>query len=108
MARVSLRFDGYGLKMGVKDGWYVLRARRADLSPGKKGRKAFAAYYNQEMLGYRDLAERYGVPMTFGARGETRESQYDLLWLKCARSFREELDMERMGAVLGNLSSHRT
>ena len=103
MARVPLCSNEYGLKMGVKNRRYVLRACRSDLSPGKKGRKEFAAYYNQEMLNYRDLAEKYGVPMTFGYRSETRESQYDLLWLKCAQSIREELDMERMRAVLGNI-----
>jgi len=103
MARVPLCSNEYGLKMGVKNRRYVLRACRSDLSPGKKGRKEFAAYYNKEMLNYRELAEKYGVPMTFGYRSETRESQYDLLWLKCAQSIREELDMERMRAVLGNI-----
>ena len=89
--------------MGVKNRRYVLRACRSDLSPGKKGRKEFAVYYNQEMLNYREPAEKYGVPMTFGYRSETRESQYDLLWLKCAQSIREELDMECTRAVLGNI-----
>lgn len=103
MARVPLCSDEYGLKMGVRDRRYVLRACRSDLSRGKKGRKEFAAYYNQEILNYRKLAEKYGVPMTFGYRSETRESQYDLLWLKCAQSIREELDMERTRAVLGNI-----
>lgn len=103
MTTVDLQSDQYGLKFGATGRRYVLRARRSDLSPGKKGRKEFAAYYNQEMLNYRELAEKYGVPMTFGYRSETRESQYDLLWLKCAQSIREELDMERMRAVLGNI-----
>ena len=110
MAHVPLCSDEYGLKMGMKDRRYVLRARRSDLGPGKKGRKEFAAYYNQEMLNYRELAEKYGVPMTFGYRSETRESQYDLLWLKCAQSIREELDMEHMRALVNNYlhPSHRT
>ena len=110
MTTVDLQSDQYGLKFGATGRRYVLRARRSDLSSGKKGRKEFAAYYNQEMLNYRELAEKYGVPMTFGYRSETRESQYDLLWLKCAQSIREELDMERTRALVDNYlhPSHRT
>ena len=103
MTTVDLQSDQYGLKFGAKGRRCVLRACRSDLGRGKKGRKEFAVYYNQEMLNYRELAEKYGVPMTFGYRSETRESQYDLLWLKCAQSIREELDMECTRAVLGNI-----
>lgn len=106
MSTADLLFDQYGLKLGTKGRWYVLRARRSDLSPGKKGRKEFAAYYNQEMSGHRELAEKYGVPTTFGFRSETRESQYDLLWLECILYMEPSIELERMGPQVGKLYPH--
>ena len=103
MTTVDLQSDQYGLKFGATGRRYVLRARRSDLSPGKKGRKEFAAYYNQEMSGHRELAEKYGVPTTFGFRSETRESQYDLLWLKCVLYLEMSIDSERIAAQVGKL-----
>lgn len=99
MASVDLRSDHYGLKIGVKDRRYVLRARRSDLGSGKQGRREFAACYNQEMAGNRELAEKYGVPTTFGLRGEIRESQYDLLWLECVLRLQEESLSEQMSEL---------
>ena len=103
MTTVDLQSDQYGLKFGATGRRYVLRARRSDLSPGKKGRKEFAAYYNQEMSSHRELAEKYGVPTTFGFRDETRESQYDLLWLKCVLYLEISIGSERMAAQVGKL-----
>lgn len=103
MTTVDLQSDQYGLKFGATGRRYVLRARRSDLSSGKKGRKEFAAYYNQEMSGHRELAEKYGVPTTFGFRSETRESQYDLLWLKCVLYLEMSIDSERIAAQFGKL-----
>ena len=106
MTTVDLQSDQYGLKFGATGRRYVLRARRSDLSPGKKGRKEFVAYYNQEMSGHRELAEKYGVPTTFGFRSETRESQYDLLWLKCVLYLEMSIDSERIAAQFGKLCPH--
>ena len=103
MTTVDLQSDQYSLKFGATGRRYVLRARRSDLSPGKKGRKEFAAYYNQEMSSHRELAEKYGVPTTFGFRSETRESQYDLLWLKCVLYLEMSIDSERIAAQFGKL-----
>ena len=103
MTTVDLQSDQYGLKFGATGRRYVLRARRSDLRSGKKGRKEFAAYYNQEMSGHRELAEKYGVPTTFGFRDETRESQYDLLWLECVLYLETSIDSERMAAQVGKL-----
>ncbi|NCE65547.1 hypothetical protein D1159_13395 [Pseudoflavonifractor sp. 524-17] len=81
--RVDLIYDSHGLKIGRKDGLYVLRACRSDLGYGRKGREAFAAYYDSEISKFdKEVLEKYGVPMTFGLRDETRKSQYDLLWLE--------------------------
>ena len=99
METVDLKFDHYGLKFGVKDRRYVLRASRSDLSFGKKGRKEFAAYYDREMASYQELAQKYGVPTTFGQRSETRESQYDLLWLICVLQLQSEMMSELCGKV---------
>lgn len=83
MGRVDLQYDNHGLKIGNKDGLYVLRACRSDLSPGRKGREAFAAYYDSEISKVnKEMLEKYEVPLTFGLRDETRKSQYDLLWLE--------------------------
>ena len=103
MTTVDLQSDQYGLKFGAKGRRCVLRACRSDLSRGKKGRKEFASYYNQEMSGHRELAEKYGVPTTFGSRDETRESQYDLLWLKCVLYLETSIGSERMAAQVGKL-----
>lgn len=103
MTTVDLQSDQYGLKFGATGRRYVLRARRSDLRSGKKGRKEYAAYYNQEMSGHRELAEKYGVPTTFGSRDETRESQYDLLWLKCVLYLETSIGSERMAAQVGKL-----
>lgn len=103
MTTVDLQSDQYGLKFGAKGRRCVLSACRSDLSRGKKGRKEFAAYYNQEMSGHRELAEKYGVPTTFGFRDETRESQYDLLWLECVLYLETSIDSERMAAQVGKL-----
>ena len=103
MTTVDLQSDQYGLKFGAKGRRCVLRACRSDLGRGKKGRKEFAAYYDQEMSGHRELAEKYGVPTTFGFRDETRESQYDLLWLKCVLYLETSIDSERMAAQVGKL-----
>jgi len=96
METVDLKFDQYGLKIGMKNRRYVLRACRSDLPYGKKGRKEFAAYYDREVSCYKEWAEKYGVPLTFGSRGETRESQYDLLCLKCILSFELEREMKQI------------
>ncbi len=96
METVDLKFDQYGLKIGVKGQRYVLRACRSDLAYGKKGRKEFAAYYDREVSCYKKWAEKYGVPLTFGSRGETRESQYDLLCLKCILSLELEREMNQI------------
>lgn len=101
MSTVDLLSDQYGLKLGTKGRRYVLRARRSDLSSGKKGRKEFAAYYNQEMSSHRELAEKYGVPTTFGFRSETHESQYDLLWLEYILYLEPSIELERMGTQVG-------
>lgn len=101
MASVPLHSDHYGLKMGIKGRRYVLRACRSDLPRGKKGRQEFAAYYGQVMSDYKELAERYGVPTTFGHRSGTRESQYDLLWLECVRMLQQSIEMERLAARVG-------
>lgn len=103
MTTVDLQSDQYGLKFGAKGRRYVLRACRSDLSRGRKGRKEFASYYNQEMSSHRELAEKYGVPTTFGFRDETRESQYDLLWLKCVLYLETSIGSERMAAQVGKL-----
>ena len=89
------------MKLGTKGRRYALRARRSDLSSGKKGRKEFAAYYNQEMSSHRELAEKYGVPTTFGFRSETHESQYDLLWLEHILYLEPSIELERMGTQVG-------
>lgn len=99
MTRVDLKSDHYGLKIGVKDRRYVLRARRSDLGSGKESRREFATHYNQEMAGNRELAEKYGVPATFGLRGEIRESQYDLLWLECVLRLQEESLSEQLSEL---------
>ncbi len=96
METVDLKFDQYGLKIGVKGQRYVLRACRSDLAYGKKGRKEFATYYDREVSCYKEWAEKYGVPLTFGSRGETRESQYDLLCLKCILSLELERELDQL------------
>lgn len=96
---VDLKFDNYGLKFGVKDSRYVLLASKSDLGFGKKGRKEFAAYYDREISSFKELAEKYGVPAAFGQRSETRESQYDLLWLICVLHLQHEMIHELVGNV---------
>lgn len=103
MSHVPLYSDHHGLKIGRKDRRYVLRACRSDLSRGKQGRKELAAYYDQEMPNHRELAEKYGVPLTFGLRSETRESQYDLLWLECVLDLQMKIAVERWEAKVGKL-----
>lgn len=78
-----LQYDNYGMKFGFC-GRCVLRASRSALGRGEKGRKKFSNYYDSRMLCHEELASKYGTPMKFGARGETRKSQYDLLWLEFA------------------------
>lgn len=83
MGRVDLEYDNHGLKIGMKDGLYVLRACRSDLGFGRKSREAFASYYGSEISRFnKEVLEKYGVPTAFGLRDETRKSQYDLLWLE--------------------------
>lgn len=83
MKRVDLRYDKQGMKIGLKDGLYVLRACRSDLGSGRKGREVFSVYYDSEISRFnKEVLEKYEVPMTFGLRNETRKSQYDLLWLE--------------------------
>ena len=103
MARVDMKSDHHGLKIGVKGRRYVLRARRSDLSSGKQGRRELAPYYDQEMAANRELAEKYGVPTTFGLRSETRESQYDLLWLECVLLLQEESLSEQLSELFRDL-----
>lgn len=103
MTRVDLKSDHHGLKIGVKGRRYVLRARRSDLSSGKQGRRELAPYYDQEMDANRELAEKYGVPTTFGLRSETRESQYDLLWLECVLRLQEESLSEQLSELFRDL-----
>lgn len=99
METVNLKFDHCGLKFGVKDRRYVLRASKSGLSFGKKGQKEFAAYYDREMATWQGLAQKYGVPTTFGQRSELRESQYDLLWLICVLQLQSEMLSELFGNV---------
>ncbi len=103
MASVDLKSDHCGLKIGVKGRRYVLRARRSDLGRGKQGRREFAAHYDQEMSANRELAEKYGVPTTFGLRSETRESQYDLLWLECVLRLQEEVLSEQLSELFRDI-----
>lgn len=105
MAHVPLHSDHHGLKMGIKGRRYVLRACRSDLPRGKKGRQEFAAYYDQIMSDHRELAKKYGVPTTFGYRSETRESQYDLLWLECVRQLQMSIEVERITDQIGPMPS---
>lgn len=79
---VSLKYDNYGMKYGFTNNKCVLRASRSSLGPGKIGRKVFEGHYNSSILRHHELAVKYNVPMSFGARNKTRESQYDLLWLE--------------------------
>lgn len=42
---------------------------------------------------------------TFGFHSETRESQYDLLWLECVRELQMFIEMDRITAKLGPIPS---
>lgn len=74
---VELRF---GLKYNMTPACCVLRAKRSDLK-GTADKRAFAACYDKWAFRYRGLANQYGIPLSFGKRQSTRESQYDLLLL---------------------------
>ena len=55
------------------------------------------------MSANRELAEKYGVPTTFGLRSETRESQYDLLWLECVLRLQEEVLSEQLSELFRDI-----
>lgn len=77
-----LQCDSYGMKFGFCGNRCVLKASRSALGRGKKGRNQFSDYYDSRMIYHEKLANKYGTPMCFGLRDETRKSQYDLLWLE--------------------------
>jgi len=78
----AFKYDVYGMKFGFSSNQCVLRASRSELGHGKKGRKLFSDYYNSRILAYEELANKFGIPMEYGYRVQTRDSQYDLLLLE--------------------------
>ena len=76
---VDVYHNIYGMSYGFKGKVCVLKASRSELGRGKKGRKEFSGYYNSKIDEHYEFAKRYGIPLEFGKRDETRKSQYDLL-----------------------------
>lgn len=97
----------YGLICGTSYKKCVLRASRKALSRKKQGKRAFALYYQDKMSGYAAFAEKYGVPREYGKRGETRESQYDLLWTIFVNEVLPSLGWEREPAFGGGTEQER-
>jgi hypothetical protein len=87
LKNLDLNFDEYGMKYAfTDDGLAVLYASRSGLGYDGTGKKAFINHYNEQMkkTDNKSLAKKYGIPLTFGNRGSTRESQFDLLALTFA------------------------
>lgn len=95
LKKMDLNYDEYGMKYAFNyDGLAVLYASRSELGSDGTGKKAFINHYNERMkeADNKSLAKKYGVPLLFGDRGSTRESQFDLLALifvieDCTSSF---------------------
>lgn len=104
----------FGLIYGTSYRKCVLRASRKALGSKKQDKEAFARYYQEKMSGYTAFAETYAVPRTYGARKETRESQYDLLWTIFVNEVlprflgreKETASEQRDGAQSGDSDSH--
>lgn len=79
---IATQYGNYGMSYCFSGNKCVLIAHRSDLG----SKQAFIRYYNNEMQSYCKLAAKYGVPLCFGERDKTRESQYDLLWLQFVRN----------------------
>lgn len=77
-----LQYDVCGMKFGFCGNRCVLIASRSALGRGKKGREQFSEFYDNRITFHKELANEYSTPLQFGLRDETRESQYDLLWLE--------------------------
>lgn len=103
-----------GLIYGTSYRKCVLSASRKALGSKKQDKDAFARYYQEKMSGYAAFAETYAVPRTYGARKETRESQYDLLWTIFVNEVlprflgreKETASEPRDGAQSGDSDSH--
>lgn len=99
---LTTQYKNFGMSYCFSDNQCVLIAHRSDLG----AKQTFMKYYNMEMQSYRDLAGKYGVPLCFGERNETRKSQYDLLWLQFVRNgLTEFLGDESVSAKLRELVS---
>ena len=83
LSTLTIRFDSYGMKYAYEysGNLAVLSACRSELGTDGTGKKAFAGYYGRMIPEYKDIANAYHVPLRFGQRSSTRQSQYDLLWL---------------------------
>ena len=84
MAEIGAEYSDHGMMFGISEEKCVLWASRSLLGKGKKGREIFRRYYNTKIQEFQKEAEKNGIPMEFGHRKETRQSQYDLLWLMFA------------------------
>lgn len=96
---VRCKYNDFGMTYGVSETKCVLRAIREKL----ESRSQFAVYYGHIISKYRDLAEKYTVPLRYIREGEgkdrsTLESQYDLLWLLfTARELPQFLELDKKG-----------
>ena len=86
MDSVTSYFDSYGMSYGFFGKICVLKAKKSELGKGIIGRKKFEKYYNIEIKKHENFAKKYGIPLKFGERDETRKSQYDLLLAKFTQS----------------------
>ncbi len=85
-SKLKPSFDKYGMKFAYDPDKKaaVLYSSRSELGYDGSGKKAFAGYYNKRLKNYKKLAEKYDIPLKFGQRSSTRQSQYDFLWMKFA------------------------
>ena len=103
---LDLEYDYYGMKYACnyKGNLAVLYASRSELGTDGTGKRAFAGYYNRNMPIYSDIANTYYVPLRFGQRSSTRQSQYDLLWMEFAENCCMTSFLDMSYAEVENLS----
>lgn len=85
LKKVHCFYEKYGMFIGFRDNLCILMASRSALSSenGGEGHRAFGEYYNETLPEFSDIAENYGIPMTYEHNEKsTRRYQYDLIWLK--------------------------